>query len=154
IADEGEEDLLALSGVSDAGVNQSVFGAVKARIPWLAVNLATAFLAASIVALFGHVIDEFVTLAFLMPVVAGLSGNAGSQSLAVAVRAIAERDLEGPLVIRAVRREALTAIINGLIIAWGAALIALMLFHNPQISGVVGVAMTITFTWAGLIGIL
>ena len=103
---------------------------------------------------FAHVIDAHVALAFLMPVVAGLSGNAGSQALAVAVRAIAERDLEGPLVRRAIRREALTAIINGTIIAWSAAVVVLAWFQNPTISLLIGMSMTATFTWAGLIGIL
>lgn len=127
---------------------------MRARIPWLLVNLLTAFVASSVVSLFAHVIDEVVALAFLMPVVAGLSGNAGSQALAVSVRAIAERDLEGPLVRRAIRREALTAMINGTIIAWSAALIVLLWFHNPTISVVIGLSMMITFTWAGLVGIL
>jgi magnesium transporter len=154
IAEEGEEDLLALSGVSEAGVNQSVVDAVKARIPWLGVNLATAFLAATIVSMFGATIDRFVTLAFLMPVVAGLSGNCGSQSLAVAVRAIAERDLEGAMIVRAIRREALTAIINGSIIAWIAALVVLIWFRDPTMSVLMGVSMTLTFTWSGLLGIL
>ena len=86
--------------------------------------------------------------------VAGVGGNCGSQSLAVAVRAIAERDLEGPMVVRAIRREAATALINGLMIAWSAALVSLLLFQSPMISLVVGMAMTITFSWAGLIGIL
>ncbi len=154
IQEEAEEDILALSGVSEAGVNQSLISAVRARIPWLLVNLLTAFVASSVVSLFAHVIDEVVALAFLMPVVAGLSGNAGSQALAVSVRAIAERDLEGPLVRRAIRREALTAMINGTIIAWSAALIVLLWFHNPTISVVIGLSMMITFTWAGLVGIL
>ena len=154
IQEEAQEDILALSGVSEAGVNQSVFSAVRARIPWLGINLATAFLASTIVSLFAPVIEQVVALAFLMPVVAGLSGNAGSQALAVSVRAIAERDLEGPLVLRAIRREALTALINGLIIAWSAALIVLAWFHSPQLSFVIGVAMTFTFSWAGLVGIL
>ncbi len=154
IQEEAEEDILALSGVSEAGVNQSVFSAVRARVPWLGVNLVTAFLASSVVSLFAHVIDAHVALAFLMPVVAGLSGNAGSQALAVAVRAIAERDLEGPMVRRAIRREALTAIINGAIIAWSAALVVLVWFQNPTISLVVGMSMMLTFTWAGLVGIL
>ena len=154
IQEEAEEDILALSGVSEAGVNQTVFSAVRARIPWLGVNLLTAFIAASVVSLFSVVINQFVTLAFLMPVVAGLSGNAGSQALAVAVRAIAERDLEGQLVARAIRREALTAILNGAIIAWVAALVVLVWFQNPVISLIIGASMTVTFTWAGLIGIL
>ncbi|MEP7211137.1 MAG: magnesium transporter [Alphaproteobacteria bacterium] len=154
IQEEAQEDMLALSGVNESGVNQSIFSAVRARAPWLAVNLVTAFIASTVVSLFSNVIDHFVTLAFLMPVVAGVSGNCGSQSLAVAVRAIAERDMEGPMVIRAIRREAGTALINGLLIAWSAALVSLLLFGNPTISLVVGMAMTITFSWAGLIGIL
>lgn len=154
IQEEAQEDILALSGVNEAGVNQTVFSAVRARIPWLAINLVTAFLASTIVSLFAPVIEQVVVLAFLMPVVAGLSGNAGSQALAVSVRAIAERDMEGPMVLRAIRREALTALINGLIIAWSAALIVLAWFQNPQISLVIGLAMTFTFTWAGLVGIL
>jgi magnesium transporter len=154
IQEEAEEDILALSGVSEAGVNQTVFSAVRARVPWLGLNLVTAFIAASVVSLFSTVINQFVTLAFLMPVVAGLSGNAGSQALAVSVRAIAERDMEGQLVVRAIRREAFTAILNGIIIAWTAALVVLAWFHSPVISAIIGVSMTITFTWAGLVGIL
>ncbi len=154
IQEEAQEDILALSGVSEAGVNQSVLSAVRARIPWLGVNLVTAFLASTVVSLFAPIIDQFVALAFLMPVVAGLGGNAGSQALAVSVRAIAERDLEGPLIRRAIRREALTAIINGLVIASVASLVVLVWFHDPRLSLVILIAMSATFTWAGLIGIL
>src|SRR5262249_31892674 len=154
IQDEAEEDMLALSGVSEAGVNQSVFSAVRARVPWLAINLGTAFIASTVVSIFSHVLDKFVTLAFLMPVVAGVSGNCGSQSLSVAVRAIGERDMGGPMVIRAIRRGALAALLNGLLIAWTAALASLVLFHVPKISLVIGIAMMIPFTWAGLIGLL
>ncbi|MDZ4759954.1 MAG: magnesium transporter [Alphaproteobacteria bacterium] len=154
IQEENREDLLALSGVNDAGGNQSVFSAVRARIPWLAINLATAFLASTVVSLFSGVIDRYVALAFLMPVVAGLGGNAGSQALAVSVRAIAERDLEGALVARAIRREAITAIINGIIIATLAAIVVYFWFGNLQLTGVILAAMCVTFTWAGLVGIL
>jgi magnesium transporter len=154
IQEENREDMLALSGVSDSGGNQSVIAAVRARVPWLVINLATAFLASMVVSIFGNTIDHFVALAFLMPVVAGLSGNAGSQALAVSVRAIAERDLEGPQVARAVRREALTAIINGVAIAALASIVVFAWFRDPRLSGVIMVSMTLTFTWAGLIGIL
>jgi magnesium transporter len=154
IQEEAEEDILALSGVSEAGVNQTVLSAVRARIPWLGVNLLTAFLASMVVSMFAGVINREVALAFLMPVVAGLGGNAGSQALAVAVRAIAERDMEGPLVLRAVRREAFTAIINGLAIASIAALGVLIWFRQPMLSVVIFLAMSLTFTWAGLVGIL
>lgn len=154
IQEEAEEDILALSGVSEAGVNQSVFSAVRARSPWLLLNLVTAFLASVLVSLFAGIIDRFVALAFLMPVVAGLGGNAGSQSLAVAVRAIAERDMEGQLARRAIRREALTAMINGALIAGVAALVVFLWFRDLNLSLVMLIAMAATFMWAGLIGIL
>jgi magnesium transporter len=154
IQEEAEEDILALSGVSEAGVNQSVFSAVRARIPWLMLNLVTAFSAAVVVSMFAAVIDQVVALAFLMPVVVALGGSAGAQSLAVAVRAIAERDLEGQLARRAIRREALTAMLNGAMIASAAALVVYLWFHDPRLSGVMFVAMAGTFMWAGLIGIL
>lgn len=154
IQEENREDLLALSGVSEAGVNQSVFSAVRARLPWLAATLITAFLASVVVALFERTIESIVALAVLMPVVAGLCGNAGSQSLAVAVRAIAERDLEGPLVARAVRREALTALANGAIIALLSALITWIWFGDAMLGAVIAVALLLTFIWAGLVGVI
>ena len=154
IQEEAEEDILALSGVSEAGVNQSVFSAVRARSPWLMLNLVTAFIASVLVSLFAVVIDKVVALAFLMPVVVALGGSAGSQSLAVAVRAIAERELEGQLARRAIRREALTAMINGALIASLAALVVLLWFQDVRLSLVMLVAMGSTFMWAGLIGIL
>ena len=154
IKEEAEEDILALSGVSEAGVNQSVFSAVRARSPWLMLNLVTAFIASVLVSLFAVVIDKVVALAFLMPVVVALGGSAGSQSLAVAVRAIAERELEGQLARRAIRREALTAMINGALIASLAALVVLLWFQDVRLSLVMLVAMGSTFMWAGLIGIL
>jgi magnesium transporter len=154
IQEEAQEDILALSGVSEAGVNQSVLSAVRARIPWLGVNLLTAFAASVVVALFQGTIEEVVALAVLMPVVAGLCGNAGSQALTVTVRAIAERDLDGPLIARAVRREALTALVNGAIIASAAAIVAALWFQDPLIGVSIGGAMVFTFLCAGFIGIL
>ncbi|MET0337309.1 MAG: magnesium transporter [Caulobacter sp.] len=154
IQEEAEEDILALSGVSEAGVNQSVFSAVKARIPWLLLNLVTAFIASVVVSLFAVVIDKVVALAFLMPVVVALGGSAGSQSLAVAVRAIAERDLEGQLARRAIRREAMTAMLNGAVIASLAFVVVLLWFQDIRLALVMLTAMAATFMWAGLVGIL
>jgi magnesium transporter len=154
IQEEAEEDILALSGVSEAGVNQSVTSAVRARIPWLMLNLMTAFSAALVVSMFEAVIDRVVALAFLMPVVVALGGSAGAQSLAVAVRAIAERDLEGELALRAIRREALTALANGAMIATGAAVVVHIWFQDARLSLVMLLAMAGTFMWAGLVGIL
>jgi magnesium transporter len=117
-------------------------------------NLVTAFAASVVVAIFQGTIQEVVALAILMPVVAGLCGNAGSQALTVTVRAIAERDIEGPLVARAIRREALTALVNGVIIASAAGLVAGLWFQTPLIGVAIGAAMVFTFLCAGLIGIL
>jgi magnesium transporter len=154
IQEEAQEDILALSGVSEAGVNQSVFSAVRARIPWLLLNLVTAFIASLVVSLFAVVIDKVVALAFLMPVVVALGGSAGSQSLAVAVRAIAERDLEGQLARRAIRREALTALVNGALIACLAAIVVFLWFQDIRLALVMLAGMGVTFMWAGLVGIL
>lgn len=154
IQEENKEDLLALSGVNEGGATQSVMDAVRSRAPWLAVNLFTAFIVSGVISLFETALSQIVTLAVLMPVVAALGGNAGSQALAVTVRAIAERDLVGPSVSRAIRRELFTAILNGLIFALGVGVIAFVWFGDPQLAGVISVAMLATFIWAGLTGVL
>ncbi len=154
IQEESGEDLLALSNVTSGDVSDTVFETVRARLPWLAVNLATAFLASAIISLFEGAIQEIVALAILMPVVAALGGNAGSQGLAVAVRAIAARQLEGDAARRAVLRESLAAIVNGLLIGIGVALIAFVWFADLRLAVVIAIAMLGTFLWAGLSGIL
>ena len=92
IQEEGEEDILALAGVSDAGRDAGVAGIVRSRIPWLMVNMVTAAVAASVIGAFQDEIAKLVILAALYPVVASLGGNAGTQTLAVAVRALATRE--------------------------------------------------------------
>lgn len=154
IQEENTEDLLALSGVTSADGSDTVLDAVKARAPWLMINLGTAFLASAIISLFESAIDQIVALAILMPVVAALGGNAGSQALAVAVRAIAERELEGSAARRAVRREVLAGVVNGILFAGGVGLIAGLWFQNWPLAGVIAIAMFATFVWAGLSGIL
>ena len=154
IQEENTEDLLALSNVSSADGSDTVLDSMKARAPWLGVNLFTAFIASAIISLFSEALERNVALAILMPVVAALGGNAGSQGLAVAVRAIAERELEGSAARRAVLREFLTGIGNGLLFAAGVGLIAGFWFANVDLAIVIGVAMFATFVWAGLSGIL
>lgn len=151
---EHTEDLLALSNVSSADSSDTIFETVKARLPWLAINLFTAFIASAIIAMFEGAIEQVVALAILMPVVAALGGNAGSQGLAVAVRAIASRQLGGAAARRAILREFLAAAINGLLIGAGVGLIALFWFGDTGLGIVIGVAMFGTFLWAGLSGIL
>ena len=154
IQEENTEDLLALANVSSADGSDTVWESVKARAPWLGINLITAFVASGIIALFEGTLDRLVQLAILMPVVAALAGNAGSQGLAVAVRAIAEREMEGTAGRRAVVREALTGFVNGLIFAVGVGLIAQLWFGDVALSIVIGVAMMLSFIWAGISGIL
>lgn len=154
IQEEHSEDLLALSNVSSADVSDTVLETVKARAPWLGVNLVTAFMASGIISLFEGAIAEMVALAILMPVVAALGGNAGSQGLAVAVRAIATRELDGASARRAILREILAGVINGLIIGAGVGLAALFWFQDVRLGLVIAAAMLATFLWAGLSGIL
>jgi len=154
IQEENTEDLLALSNVSSADGSDTVWDSIKARAPWLAVNLLTAFIASAIISIFSDALERNVALAILMPVVAALGGNAGSQGLAVAVRAIAEREMEGSAARRAVLREFLTGIGNGVLFAIGVGLIAGFWFADANLAFVIGVAMFATFVWAGLSGIL
>ena len=154
IQSENTEDLLALSGVSKADSSSSAWDAVRARAPWLGVNLVTAFVASGIISVFEHALAELVALAILMPVVAALGGNAGSQALAVTVRAISEREMEGAAASRAVRREFLTGLMNGVIFALGVGAIAWTWFRDPLLSATIAAAILVTFTFGCLSGIL
>jgi magnesium transporter len=118
------------------------------------VNLCTALGSSTIISVFEASISQLVALAVLMPVVASTSGNAGSQGLAVAVRAIAARQLEGDASRRAILREALTAIVNGLSIGLIVGFVTAIWFGNPVLSLVIAIAMIGTFLWSGLAGIL
>ncbi len=153
IQDENKEDILALAGVTDAGLTDTAFSTVQSRAPWLFVNLITAVLASLVIAQFEYAISEIVALAVLMPIVASMGGNAGTQALAVAVRALTERDLTSRTAWRAVRREALAALIIGVIFAIVLALIAYIWFGNPELAGVAFVAMIINHFFAGVAGV-
>ena len=154
ISEEGEEDLLKLAGVSEAAQTDSVSKTVRARAPWLLVNLGTAIVASSVISQFQGSITQLVALAVLMPIVASMGGNAGTQALAVAVRAIASRDLTESSAPRYVLREAMTALSNGLIFAIVLAVVVGIWFQNFQLALVIGAAVQINFLCAGLAGIL
>jgi magnesium transporter len=154
IQNENTEDLLALSNVSSADGSDTVWDTVKARAPWLGINLVTAFVASGIIALFEGTLDSIVQLAILMPVVAALAGNAGSQGLAVAVRAIAEREMEGKASRRAVVREFFAGGVNGIIFAVGVGVMSFIWFYDVKIALVMATAMFVSFVWAGLSGII
>ena len=116
--DEHEEDILRLAGVDgESSLTDKVIATTKRRFPWLAVNLVTAIMASLVISLFDEVISGLVALAVLMPIVASMGGNAGTQSLTVAVRSIATKDLTGANVWRVIRREVLVGLVNGVIFA-------------------------------------
>ncbi|WP_420860927.1 magnesium transporter [Algirhabdus cladophorae] len=149
---EAEEDLLRLAGVGEGSLSDRVVETTKQRLPWLAVNLVTAILASLVIAQFEAAIAQLVALAVLMPIVASMGGNAGTQSLTVAVRAIATKDLTGSNVWRVIRREALVGLINGLIFAVVMGIIGAVWFSMPLLGGVVAVAMVVNLVIAGLAG--
>jgi magnesium transporter len=154
ISEESEEDLLKLAGVSEAAQTDSVLKSVRARAPWLLVNLGTAVVASWVISKFEGSIDQLVALAVLMPIVASMGGNAGTQALAVAVRAIAARDLTESNAPRYVLREAMTAMSNGAIFALVLAGVVAIWFHNALLSFAIAAAILINFACAGLAGIL
>jgi magnesium transporter len=154
IREEGEEDLLKLSGVSEASQQDSVVQSVRARAPWLFVNLFTELSASAVIFFFQDTIDKVVALAVLMPIVASLGGNAGTQTLAVAVRSIAARDLTALNAARFVGREAATGAFNGVIIAVILSLAAGAWFHDARIAIAGGLAVIVNLTCAGFAGSL
>ena len=164
VREETHEDMLALGGVeADTGLSDSVFETVRSRFSWLAVNLATAILASLVIAMFDAAIGQIVALAVLMPIVASMGGNAGTQTLTVVVRALATKDLTAANAARVVFREALVGFVNGVIFAMiMGALAALWYFMSGwggeddavRLGVVVGVAMIINLLAAGLAGIL
>jgi magnesium transporter len=117
IQEESEEDILALAGVSDAGRDAGVMGIVQSRLPWLLINLATETVAVCVVGVFQDMIAKVVALAVLMPIVSSLGGNAGTQALTVAVRALASRELNAANATRIIIRELVVGLLNGLALA-------------------------------------
>ncbi len=150
--EEHEEDILRLAGVGESSLSDSISETAKRRLPWLAVNLATAVLASLVIAQFEATIEAFVALAVLMPIVASMGGNAGTQSLTVAVRAIATKDLTGANIWRVLRREVLVGLINGLVFAVVMGFVGLAWFGNPMLGVVIAAAMVVNLVVAGFAG--
>jgi len=154
IQQEAGEDILRLSGAGEGDINEPILLTVRTRITWLVVNLGTAMLAASVVGLFQGEIGRFALLAVLMPIVSGMGGNAGTQTLAVVVRALATNQLTESNTIRMILREFRIAAANGamlgLLIGFG----TLLIFGNPGLALVIGLAMIINNLVAGLGGVL
>ena len=152
LEEEAEEDILRLAGVGEGSLSDNVVQTTKQRFPWLAVNLVTAILASMVISLFEDTIAGLVALAVLMPIVASMGGNAGTQSLTVAVRALATRDLTTANVWRVIRREVLVGLINGLIFAVVMGIVGVVWFGSPMLGVVIGVAMVVNLVVAGLAG--
>jgi magnesium transporter len=150
-----EEDMLRMAGVDeDSSIADGVWDTVRARMPWLAVSLVTANIGALVIAQFEAVIAAVVVLAALMPIVAAMGGNAATQSLTVAVRALATRDLTGANAWRVVRRELAVGVINGACFALVMGGLAWALFGAPVIGAVLGLALVLTLIVAALAGVL
>lgn len=154
LKDEAEEDIHRLGGVGDESVSDTVLRTTKNRFVWLFVNLATAILASWVISLFDATIEQMVALAVLMPIVASMGGNAGTQSMTVAVRALAVKELGRVNALRVVWREVLVGLMNGLLFAVIMGGVAFFWFGNDTLGLVIAAAMIINMLAAGLFGIL
>ncbi len=154
IQEEAGEDALLLSGAGEGDINEPILDTYKGRVRWLAANLMTALVAATVIRFFEHSIERFAILAVLMPIVAGVGGNAGTQTLAVTVRAIATNQLTGSNRWRAVGREMRVALMNGLTIAVLIGIGVTIVLGNWELGGVIAAAMMFNILIAGLAGVL
>ena len=154
VQEEAEEDVLRLAGVGDEEITDSVMLKTKRRFNWLLLNLFTALLATWVISNFGASIEQMVALAFLMPIVASMGGNAGMQTLAVTIRAIATKELSKSNFNRVVGKEFLIGILNGIIFAIITAVIVQLWFKQLNLSLLIGVSMILNMIVAGLFGIL
>jgi magnesium transporter len=155
IQEEASEDVLLMSGAGDEGdINQPVIESYKARVRWLIANLGTALIPATIIASFEGTIARMVTLAALMPIVAGVGGNAGTQTLAVTVRALATNQLTQSNTARAIVREIRVACLNGITVALLIGAAVGLFFWNPDLGAVIAAAMLTNIVIAGLAGVL
>jgi magnesium transporter len=153
ISEEAGEDALLLSGAGDGDINEPIVDSYKARVRWLLANLLTASVASSVIAQFEDVIATMVALAVLMPIVAGIGGNAGTQTLAVTVRALATNQLTDANTWRAIRRELSIAVLNGASVALVLGSIVAVLFQNPLLGLVIGGAILCNIVIAGIAGV-
>jgi magnesium transporter len=153
IEQEADEDIKRLAGVGDERLTDSVREIAPPRFTWLFVNLLTAILASTVIKAFDATIEQMVSLAVLMPIVASMGGNAGTQTMTVAVRALAMKELPSSMIPRVVLREAAVGLVNGLLFALIMGLIAFLWFGSNKLGLVIGSAMIINLMAAALAGI-
>ena len=154
LEEEAEEDIKLLAGVGDESLTDSIFNTTRQRFPWLAVNLITSILASIVISQFTDTIEAIVALAVLMPIVASMGGNAGTQTLTVAVRALATKDLTPSNAMRVVRREVIVGLLNGLVFAVIIGIVGFVWYGEPMLGVVLALAMIGNLLVAGLAGIL
>ncbi|HEU4705347.1 MAG TPA: magnesium transporter, partial [Sphingomicrobium sp.] len=154
IQEEASEDVLLLSGAGEGDINEPVTESYRSRVRWLIANLLTALVAAFVIRQFEDSIERLAILAVLMPIVAGVGGNAGTQTLAVTVRAIATNQLTGSNRWRAVGRELRVAILNGLTVAVLIGVGVSLVLGSQALGAVIAVAMLVNIIVAGLAGVL
>ena len=154
VQEEAEEDVLRLAGVGDEEITDSVFVKTKRRFNWLLVNLATALLASWVISLFGAEIEKVVALAFLMPIVASMGGNAGMQTLAVTIRAIATKELSSSNINKIITKEFFIGVLNGIIFAIITGIVVQLWFKQSDLSIIIAASMVLNMIVAGLFGIL
>lgn len=152
IDEEAEEDLMRLGGVAEDDLHGGLFETTRSRFSWLAVNLVTAVLASTVIGAFGATIEKMVALAVLMPIVASMGGNAGTQSLTVAVRALAMREISTTNAMKFVIKETTVGSLNGIAFAFLAGAVSWVWFGDPRIAAVLAVAMVINLVVAGFCG--
>lgn len=154
VQEEASEDILAMGGVGGESVSDTVWETTRLRFTWLFANLITAILASMVISVFEATIEEMVALAVLMPIVASMGGNAGTQTMTVAVRALATQDLGRVNAVRVIIRESAVGLLNGLLFAVIMAAIAYFWFGSDELGLVIGVAMVVNLFAAALAGIL
>jgi magnesium transporter len=154
LKEEAEEDALRLAGVGDEEITDGVLKKTKRRFNWLLLNLFTAFLATWVISIFGATIEQMVALAFLMPIVASMGGNAGMQTLAVTIRTIATNELTKNNFNQNILKEFFIGVLNGIIFAIISAFIVQIWFQDIQLSLIISISMILNMIVAGLFGIL
>jgi magnesium transporter len=154
INEEAEEDLQGLTGVSNLSITASFVETIKGRFSWLILNMFTAILASTVIGLFQEEIEKLVALAVLMPIVASMGGNAGTQTVTVAVRALATRQLNYTNLQKFVLKETWLGLVNGFLFALLSVLLAYLWFGDKQIALIMGLAMIANLLFAGVLGTL
>ena len=154
LKEEAEEDTLRLAGVGDEEITDGVIKKTQRRFNWLLLNLFTAFLATWVISIFGATIKQMVALAFLMPIVASMGGNAGMQTLAVTIRGIATNNLTDSNFIKILFKEFNIGVLNGIIFAIISAIIVQIWFQDYTLSLIISISMVLNMIVAGLFGIL